>query len=919
MRTARQSIRAVDSWVDSESRLLPVSFHWRLNFVIYVFLFERFFMSEFVPGQRWVVDAEPELGLGTVMSVDARAVTMVFLQADCERMYARHKAPLTRITFEVGDEIHIADGTSGRVLAVHEHAGLMFYDVGVDQLIPEAGLASEIKMNQPFLRLLTGQLDKPKWFAFRRQLDAAMAKTWQSQLAGLLGIRADLIDHQLYVAHAACDRESVRVLLADEVGLGKTLEAGMILTRLLRFDRVQRALILVPDPLQVQWLVELIRRFNLQPDIYGGEEHDFDSGQIHLLPHSAMAGDERIRDAIADFDIVIVDEAHHIQPGSEAFGLLETIADTCQHMVLLSATPEQLGVESHFARLRLLDRAKFTDLPAFLAQEQAYVSLNQQIQKLPAGRDELIAEYHLEQDLDDEQLLNQLLDCHGVGRVMFRNTRASVSGFPQRIAVTYPLADDEWDSKFEWLAAFAKDHEDEKILVICHNLEQVRDCENYLWQKQGVDVALFHEEMDLIERDRAAAYFADLEGGTQLLICSEIGSEGRNFQFSHHLVCLDLPDHPDLLEQRIGRLDRIGQQQDVTIHIPFGDGSETWEKLHWYHHILRCVDRQSPAAGAVHDEFWPRLTHTREDEAMHLEVQAKLAVLELQIQQGRDALLEKNSCRQPQASVLAKRIGEFEQDSPLPLVEQASELLNFHFEETQGGAYSLIPADNMLISALPGIPPEGAEVTFSRSLANAREDVLFLTWDAPLIVGLWEILHHSDLGSASVALWPSQQLPAGQCLLEACFDLIIQSPFRTACLPFLTDLSLRTLILDVSDKDLSTALPEASFDKTLKSVDKKLARKIILSRKEVLPEWYHKAENFALAQKVELVAQAIQRINMHFDGEVQRLQNLAKKNPAVSEDEVQVLRVKQQGIVQALEQNTLIQLSAIRMVVTTAP
>ncbi len=873
-------------------------------------------MSDFVPGQRWVVDAEPELGLGVVVSVEARVVTMFFPQADCERMYARQKAPLTRIRFDVGDELHMADGSLARVEQVHEQGGLLIYDVGLEHLLPETALPSEIKMNQPFLRLLTGQLDSSKWFAFRRQLDAAMAKTWQTQLTGLLGNRAQLITHQLYVAHAACDRDKVRVLLADEVGLGKTLEAGMILARLIRFERVQRALILVPDALQVQWLVELIRRFNLQPDLYAAEEHDFHFGQIHLIPHSAIASDERLHQVAAEFDMVIVDEAHHLQPDSRGFEVLQHLAEVCPHLVLLSATPEQLGVESHFARLQLLDAAKFSDLQDFIAQESAYVELNNKIQALPHSRAELIEQYDLDPQLDDQQLLNHLLDCHGVGRVMFRNTRASVDGFSKRIAVIHELDDDQWPTKFEWLANFVKATK-EKILVICHHLDQVRDCENYLWQKHGIHLALFHEQMDLIERDSAAAYFADDDGGAQILLCSEIGSEGRNFQFSHHLVCLDLPEHPDLLEQRIGRLDRIGQQQDVQIHIPFGPNSDTAVRLHWFHQVLRCIDRQSPAAGAVHEQYWPQLQESVDPELCFSAAQQQLNELEQQIQQGRDALLEKNSCRLPQAQHLLEAVSRFEQETPFALVEQASELLNFHFEETQNGVYSLIPADNMMIPSLPGIPPDGAEVTFSRAIACAREDVLFLTWDAPLIVGLWELLHHSDLGSASVALLPSKQLPAGKCLLETCFDLLIQSPVRAACLPFLSDLSIRTLILDISDNDLSEALPEDSFDKSLKPVDKKLARQIILSRKDVLPEWYHRAETFAEGKKGLLVESAKQRVQQHFTAELSRLSSLAKKNPAVSQEEVDALEVKQQAMLAALENNVQIQLSAIRMVVTT--
>lgn len=875
-------------------------------------------MSDFVSGQRWVVDSEPELGLGIVVAVDSRIITMAFPQADCERMYARQKAPLTRIAFDVGDEVHIVDGTSAKVLGVHEHSGLRLYDVGEDQLVPETALASEIKMNQPFLRLLTGQLDKAKWFAFRRQLDQAMARTWQSQLSGLLGVRANLIEHQLYVAQTACNREKVRVLLADEVGLGKTLEAGMILARLLRFDRVQRVLVVVPDALQVQWLVELIRRFSLRPELYAGVEHDFGSGQIHLVPHSAMGNDEALVTAIDDFDMAIVDEAHHLLPGSPEFDLLREISEACQHIVLLSATPEQLGVDSHFARLQLLDPAKFDSLDKFLALEQEYGELNQKIRALPQGKQALAQQYDLDENLPDQKLIDQLLDCHGVGRVMFRNTRASVSGFPERVAVAHPLDDDGWATKFEWLANFIKAQPQDKILVICHDIEHVLDCENYLWQKHGVDVALFHEDMDLIERDRAAAYFADMERGSQLLLCSEVGSEGRNFQFSHHLVCLDLPDHPDMLEQRIGRLDRIGQDQTVFVHIPFGPESGTGEKFVWYHEVLECIDRQSPAAGAVHDEFWPQLSHIKDDKALLERAREKRVALEAQIQQGRDALLEMNSCRQPWAGELLREIAEFEKESPLAVVEQASDLLNFHFEQSSGGAYSLIPADNMLIPSLPAIPPEGAEVTFDREIANAREDLLFLTWDSPFILGLWEVLHHSDIGSASVALLPSAQLPPGQCLLEACFDLIIQSKYRTACLPFLTDLSLRTLVLDVGDKDLSAALPEASFEKSLQRVDKKLARKIIQTQKNSLPAWYQKAESFAAVREEKLLKEALQRVNEHFSGEVQRLENLAKHNPNVAYDDVDALMVQRDNIIDALKNKVQIQLSAVRLVVTTA-
>ena len=412
-------------------------------------------MTAFVQGQRWVVDSEPELGLGIVTGVQGRTVSIFFEQGDCERNYAMAQAPLTRIQFSVEDEVTLAAGGTATVVEVHEQNGLLIYDLGEDRLVPETQLSSEVSLNQPLVRLQTGQLDAPKWFYFRRKLDEAVSKTWQSRLGGLLGVRANLIPHQLYVAWMACEREKVRVLLADEVGLGKTIEAGMILSRLLKFERVERALILVPDALQVQWLVELVRKFALVPSLYAGEEHDFMSGQVHIVPHSIA---EHIAPQLleAEFDITIVDEAHHILPESEAFGCLQQLSITSDHLILLTATPEQLGAESHFARLQLLDPAKFTSLEHLHAEESKYQELNERIQALPEGREHLIKDYELPIDASDEALIDQLLDVHGVGRVMFRNVRSAIAGFPKRVAHAHVLGEDTWEARFEWKAIYGK-------------------------------------------------------------------------------------------------------------------------------------------------------------------------------------------------------------------------------------------------------------------------------------------------------------------------------------------------------------------------------------------------------------------------------------------------------------------------------
>jgi predicted amidophosphoribosyltransferase len=110
---------------------------------------------------------------------------------------------------------------------------------------------------------------------------------------------------------------------------------------------------------------------------------------------------------------------------------------------------------------------------------------------------------------------------------------------------------------------------------------------------------VFHEDLTLVQRDRAAAWFSEADGA-RLLLCSEIGSEGRNFQFAHHLILFDLPLKPDLLEQRIGRLDRIGQTEDIKIHVPYIAGSGEEVLARWYHEGLNAFEKNLEGGRKYH-------------------------------------------------------------------------------------------------------------------------------------------------------------------------------------------------------------------------------------------------------------------------------------------------------------------------------
>ncbi len=133
--------------------------------------------------------------------------------------------------------------------------------------------------------------------------------------------------------------------------------------------------------------------------------------------------------------------------------------------------------------------------------------------------------------------------------------------------------------------------------------------EKALGKRANLKVGVFHEDLTIVQRDRNAAWFSEPRGA-RLLLCSEIGSEGRNFQFAHHLVLFDLPVHPELLEQRIGRLDRIGQSEDIYIHVPYLIGSPQEVLVRWFHEGLNAFGENIEGGNKIEQVFSDRLLKT---------------------------------------------------------------------------------------------------------------------------------------------------------------------------------------------------------------------------------------------------------------------------------------------------------------------
>lgn len=355
----------------------------------------------FHPGQRWMSEGEPELGIGEVRSVDARTVLVAFGASGETRRYALEGAPLRRVAFRPGDVIRDAREAPWTVQAVHARDGLLHYACGA-RTLPESDLSASLRFHGPWERLLAGAFDDPGAFDLRFGALKHQYRRRKSPVRGFLGGRIDLLPHQLGLAAEVASRLAPRVLLADEVGLGKTIEAGLILHRLLLTGRAQRVLILVPESLVHPWFVELLRRFNLPFAC-------FDEARCRALEASSPGAnpfldDQRILCDLAlladrpgrlaqareaGWDLLVVDEAHHLtwtpEAVSPAYAAVEALGRETAGLLLLTATPEQLGVAGHFARLRLLDPDRYTDLETFLREAEGYRAVARLAVKLQGG------------------------------------------------------------------------------------------------------------------------------------------------------------------------------------------------------------------------------------------------------------------------------------------------------------------------------------------------------------------------------------------------------------------------------------------------------------------------------------------------------------------------------------------------------
>lgn len=936
-------------------------------------------------------EREPELGLGIVAQVEptAKRITIEFPATRETRTYALGTAVLKRVHFRVGDSIVTRGGREHRVDAVEEDHGALVY-ISAGQRIPERDLSDLTAVGSPVDRLLAGQTDTSEVFDLRLRTLQMQSRWRQSPVRGFLGGRVELIPHQFYILHEVSSRQVPRVLLADEVGLGKTIEAGLILQRLLTVGRAQRVLILVPESLVHQWLVELLRRFNLWFTIFDQDRcgaleqsdpgrNPFQSSQLGLaaLPFLARDEERAARAVAAGWDLVVVDEAHHLawspEASSSEYQLVERLAANAPGLLLLTATPMQLGLAGHFARLRLLDPNRYHDYDAFLAEAQRFETVAEVADKIVAGkpltpkerqslerifnRDPERLREHLDALRDGrpgarEALLRTLLDQHGTGRVMFRNTRAAMPGFPGRSYRPAILQSDNLtllarvaremqaeeageagqlrysfrdDPRIHWLADFLRTAPDEKVLLICRNQRKASAIEVALQDKIRARSAVFHEGLPLVQRDRNAAWFAEPDGA-QLLLCSEIGSEGRNFQFAHHLVLFDLPLNPGLVEQRIGRLDRIGQTQTIQIHVPCIGGSVDERVAAWYHLGLDAFSAPVLAGTEYADRFRSRLLQLangtagesagseREWEALIEETRVFRQELHERLRRGRDRLLELNSFDRGVAARVIERVRAADADVS---VRQFLFGLLDHFgvrvKEHEGGEVFLDPS-HAYVPAFPSIPADGMLATFDRQRASQREDLRLLSSDHPLVRDAMDLLIDSPVGTTAFG---RLQDDAPNLLLEAVFVLEAVVDPRWEVDRFLAPTPVR-VVVDLRGADRTADYEPASLRGYVQDSD--LHR--FLERPGFSAEVLQTLVDSA-TERAEVTAENRRRVarteaEQALGSELQRLIDLQRVNDHVRPAEIELGREQVDQVRGAIGGSRL-RLDSVRLIVTGAP
>jgi ATP-dependent helicase HepA len=673
-----------------------------------------------------------DLGPGRVEGLAGRHVTIVFPRSQSRLTFAAADTALQPLLLEPGARVRVE--STGRQAQVVERLdgdtpdGHPRYRLDDDTLAEPREIWPEQAPLGPLERLKALDADSPA--AFANRLDGLrLERTRQARgLGSFLGGRIALFPHQLHVAERATASDPVRWLLADEVGLGKTIEACLILSRLLRTERADRALVVAPATLTVQWLGELYRKFHQTFVLLDAERrravegemgrgfNPFDAHRRAVIALEDLERDPRLVEAAAraGTDLLVVDEAHRLERrrgdrGSAAYRAVAPLTRAAEHVLLLSATPLEADAHGFFRLLELL-------------RPEAYASEDEFLAALEAGR--------------------PLPPCTSASR------RVDIGGIPPRVPQPVDLGA-EPDARVAWLARAARGWAAEaksgdggaKSLIFVHDIPALTALKTRLEADTGRRVAIFHEELPADRRDLEVADFRRPEGPT-LLISTECGGEGRNFEFCRRLVLFDLPRDPAQVEQRIGRLDRVTRRRPIEIvYFRPAEGFEAelvrlYEEIGLFREPLGGLERS-----LHHVEREIRKTELGfatgrrlASERLVTEVRAAVAARERAVYHH----LHAAGYRAAEASGLLARVPATLDADLEVFVTGACELLGFDaFEKPGARTWYIEFGAGALVDSLAGLPGGSRFLgTFDREEAVAREELDFFASGHVLVEAL---------------------------------------------------------------------------------------------------------------------------------------------------------------------------------------
>lgn len=964
--------------------------------------------SSFNKNQRVFSETEKNLGLGLILSINKenQTVEVNFPLAEETRCYSLRTHPLRRALFRKGQSFQLA-GKTYRISHVSLENELAQYScLGGEKFSEDELPASLVEEASPVEELLQQALSPAKSYDLRKEALELKKHFTRDRLSGLVTSRVNLLPHQVYLAHRVTAEENPRVLLADEVGLGKTIEAGLIYSCLNAIDKASRVLIITPESLVHQWAQEFSEAFESLFSVLTKDRYEQEDGATPLNPFSAnplvITSIESLRDdpvkaegaAETPWDLVIVDEAHHLQwepeGASPAWNLVNAISQQSKSLLLLTATPRHRGLTTQYGLLHMVDPKKFSNFEDFVVEMEMLdqiaacakeiseaknipKSTKKQLTLLFEGDTELLEALEQEGENLYEEILDKLIDRYGTGRLIYRNRKCNLDYFPVRQVhlealeakksylntlkntnpediTTKELMDyatgrkllpieaqhsPKDDPRAEWLARFIKKHPQEKIFVICSSKARVLEVGRHVSEILGLSeeessqfFTLFHEDKSLLTRDKEASAFASTSSPSRVLIASELGGEGRNFQFLQHMVLFDLPTTPEFLEQRIGRLDRIGQKNTIHIHIPYLKGSPEEVFVHWYHKGLDAFGSQSPSHGIILENlaedilenlenFFPLSPGfaTRKESLQNLVQKTKEELEEVskELEETQDVLLDLNSFNQEKTDRLMKHIDSHE-DNPLleSFVHASLESLGVDYENHDEKGSLKINLDSLsFVSDLPLFKElENRILTFERSLFLKQASAYFASFPSKFVQTLVELATSKDQGRLSFS---SLSIPgeARKVYFQVLFHLEIHGPKHLELEKFFSPETLEFYI--DSKGSLQKELPNSEALRDLKSDSP--YRDMLKSKKfiAILTKRLEELETQVTEWQGKMLTSISETVNKKEKEELSELAYLMKINPMYTNSDYENCKRKYEEIRKCIEESQS-SLSALRVI-----